>query len=82
VFAARSADLNFNCGQILREALDHLGLRGGGSADLAEGEVPAGQKTILRASVSDAILRGSGDDAKQQERLRLPSEDNILLNLF
>ena len=57
VFVARSADLNFNCGQTLREALAHLGLRGGGSADLAQGEVPADQETILRASVSDAILR-------------------------
>jgi alanyl-tRNA synthetase len=57
VFLARSADLDFNCGQILREALAHLGLRGGGSADLAQGEVPADQETILRASVSDAILR-------------------------
>ena len=57
VFVARSADLDFNCGQILREALAHLGLRGGGSADLAQGEVPAEQETALRASLSDAIGR-------------------------
>jgi len=37
VFVARSSDLDYNCGQILREALAHLGLRGGGSADLAQG---------------------------------------------
>ncbi len=57
VFVARSTDLNFNCGQILREALAHMGLRGGGSADLAQGEVSADQETILWASVGDAILK-------------------------
>ena len=41
VFLARSPDLKFNCGQILKEALASLGLRGGGSPDLAQGEVPA-----------------------------------------
>jgi alanyl-tRNA synthetase len=61
VFVARSADLGFNCGQILREALAHLGLRGGGSADLAQGEVRAEQETSLRASVSDAICRATSD---------------------
>ena len=40
VFVARSADLDFDCGRILREALAQLGLRGGGSADLAQGDVP------------------------------------------
>jgi len=57
VFIARSADLDFNCGQILREALGQLGLRGGGSADLAQGDVPSEQKAALRASVTDAIRR-------------------------
>lgn len=57
VFLARSSDLNFNCGQILREALANFGLRGGGSPDLAQGEVPAVQETALRASLSDAIRR-------------------------
>jgi alanyl-tRNA synthetase len=55
VFLARSADLDFNCGQILREALANLGLRGGGSADLAQGEVPAEREAALRTSLSDAI---------------------------
>jgi alanyl-tRNA synthetase len=55
VFVARSTDLNFNCGQILREALAQLGLRGGGSADLAQGEVPAEQESALRTLVSVAI---------------------------
>ncbi len=41
LFVARSLDLDFDCGRILREALAQLGLRGGGSPDLAQGEVPA-----------------------------------------
>jgi len=57
VFVARSSDLNFNCGQILREALAQWGLRGGGSPDLAQGEVPAEHESALRNSVSDAICR-------------------------
>ena len=56
VFVARSPDLDFDCGRILREALLQLGLRGGGSADLAQGDVPAQQEAALRASVTDAIL--------------------------
>jgi len=55
MFVARSADLNFNCGQILREELARLGLRGGGSADLAQGDVPAEQVTALRDSLAKAI---------------------------
>jgi alanyl-tRNA synthetase len=57
VFVARSSDLAFNSGQILREALANVGLRGGGSADFAQGEVPAKQEAALRASVIDAISR-------------------------
>lgn len=61
VVLARSPDLKFNCGVILREALASLGLRGGGSPDLAQGEVPASQETILRTSVTDAIRRAVAD---------------------
>jgi alanyl-tRNA synthetase len=61
VFVARSADLDFNCGQILREALARLGLRGGGSADLAQGEVPANQEAALRASVQEAICKTAAE---------------------
>ncbi len=66
VFVARSSDLNFNCGRILREALADLGLRGGGSADLAQGEVPAEQEAALRASVSEAIYKAMAEAHKQQ----------------
>jgi alanyl-tRNA synthetase len=64
IFVARSADLNFNCGQILREALAPLGLRGGGSADLAQGDVPAAKVLALRAAVGDAISRAMGEKRK------------------
>jgi alanyl-tRNA synthetase len=55
VFVARSPDLNFDCGRILREALAHLGLRGGGSADLAQGDVPREQESALLVSLTDTI---------------------------
>jgi alanyl-tRNA synthetase len=61
VFVARSADLDFNCGQILREALVRFGLRGGGSADLAQGDVPAKQEVALRDALSEAISRAVGE---------------------
>lgn len=57
VFIARSRDLSFDCGRILREALAQLGLRGGGSPDLAQGDVPAKQEAVLRDSVIDSIQR-------------------------
>ena len=55
VFTARSKDLNFDCGRMLREALARLGLRGGGSADLAQGDVPAMQEEALVGALTDAI---------------------------
>jgi alanyl-tRNA synthetase len=64
VFVARSSDLDFNCGQILREALAELGLRGGGSADMAQGEVPAAKEAALRGAVGEAISRAVGEKRK------------------
>lgn len=55
LFLARSLDLGFDCGRILKEALTQLGLRGGGSADLAQGEVPTEQASALRASLAEAV---------------------------
>jgi alanyl-tRNA synthetase len=55
VFLARSPDLNFHCGSILREAMSQLGLRGGGSPDLAQGDVPKEHEQKLLASIVDAI---------------------------
>jgi alanyl-tRNA synthetase len=39
VVVARSGDLEFHAGSLMKEALAVLGLRGGGSADLAQGQV-------------------------------------------
>lgn len=61
VFLARSSDLNFNCGQILREELARLGLGGGGSADLAQGDVPAQQAPALQASLAQAIRNATAN---------------------
>jgi alanyl-tRNA synthetase len=66
MFVGRSSDLDFNCGQILREALAQIGLRGGGSADLAQGDVPSEKEAALRVSVTDAIRRAVLDASKQQ----------------
>jgi alanyl-tRNA synthetase len=66
VFVARSADLGFNCGQILREILAQFGLRGGGSADLAQGDVPAENESALRASLSAAIYQAAAKTHQQQ----------------
>jgi alanyl-tRNA synthetase len=63
VFVARSPNLNFDCGRILREALAHLGLRGGGSADLAQGDVPGKHESALLASLIETI-RNVVEEAK------------------
>jgi len=55
VFVARSPDLKFDCGRMLRESLAHLGLRGGGSADLAQGDVPRENEAALLATLSGSI---------------------------
>jgi alanyl-tRNA synthetase len=48
VVMARSADLNFDCGGLLRAAITPHGGRGGGSKDMAQGSVPADHlKTVL-----------------------------------
>lgn len=62
VFVARSRDLHFDCGQTLREALTAMGLRGGGSPDLAQGDVPAAQEAALRDSLIGTIRQTLGKD--------------------
>ncbi|HUB20239.1 MAG TPA: DHHA1 domain-containing protein [Acidobacteriaceae bacterium] len=52
---ARSLDFTFDCGQLLKDALSQFGLRGGGSPDFAQGEVPAQQIPALRASLLSAV---------------------------
>lgn len=55
VFVCRSLDLKFDCGRILREAMADLGLRGGGSPDLAQGDVPMEREPALLASLTKTI---------------------------
>ena len=55
LFFARSLDLGFDCGRLLKEALAERGLRGGGSADLAQGEIPIDQAPALRASLAESV---------------------------
>ena len=39
VVMARGGELKFSCGELMKAALAELGLRGGGSATLAQGQV-------------------------------------------
>jgi alanyl-tRNA synthetase len=55
IILARSLDLDFNCGAILKDALAQHGLRGGGSADLAQGDVPPQNVPAVRAALAAAI---------------------------
>jgi alanyl-tRNA synthetase len=64
IFLARSRDLDFDCGRILRETLARLGLRGGGSPDLAQGDIPAQQESELRRELVDTIRGAVTGDPK------------------
>ena len=55
IVVARSRDLDFDCGKMLREELALIGQRGGGSADLAQGEVPLKQVPALRTAICAKI---------------------------
>ncbi|HEX4310184.1 MAG TPA: DHHA1 domain-containing protein [Acidobacteriaceae bacterium] len=55
VVFARSLSFNFDCGRLLKEALSQLGVRGGGSPDFAQGEVPAQHLTALRSSLIASV---------------------------
>jgi alanyl-tRNA synthetase len=55
VVMARSGSLDIDCGRMLRDALAELGLRGGGSPDLAQGEVPIAQAAALRTKLAETV---------------------------
>jgi len=55
VVLARSGDLDFHAGNLMREALAALGLRGGGSPDLAQGQVPHDQTATLLDRLAAAV---------------------------
>jgi alanyl-tRNA synthetase len=68
IFVARSPNLNFDCVGILREALAHLGLRGGGSADMAQGDVPKEHESALMASLIETIRNVAAEASKDISR--------------
>ena len=54
VVLARSGDLEFHAGNMMKEALASMGLRGGGSADLAQGQVAQSKVADLLDTLSAA----------------------------
>jgi alanyl-tRNA synthetase len=71
VFVARSPDLKFDSGCMLRDALAQIGLRGGGSPDMAQGDVPRELAAALVDSLA-ASIRGAAA-AGGDEIVRLPT---------
>ncbi len=55
VVVAQSGDLDFHAGQILKEALAKMGLRGGGSATLAQGDAPQDHLHSLLDSLETTV---------------------------
>ena len=51
VVLARSAELKFSCGDLMKSALADLGLRGGGSPTLAQGQVPRAPRSPTRSLI-------------------------------
>jgi alanyl-tRNA synthetase len=62
---ARSGDLEFHAGNLLKEALASLGLRGGGSADLAQGQVPLQQIEALLDAIGSSVRSATGQTIAQ-----------------
>jgi len=56
VVLARSRDLDFHAGNLMKEALAALGLRGGGSPDLAQGQVPHEQTAVLLDRLATTVV--------------------------
>ena len=52
IFLACSHDMNLNCGEFLRGTLADHGLRGGGSADLAQGDAPKAEAEKIAADMA------------------------------
>jgi alanyl-tRNA synthetase len=55
VIVAASADLKIDCGTALREALEAYGLRGGGSAGMAQGQIPNAHLDALFNGLEDRV---------------------------
>jgi len=52
---ARSGDMEFHAGNVLKQALSELGLRGGGSVDMAQCQVPRNQTEALMDSLTEQM---------------------------
>jgi alanyl-tRNA synthetase len=59
VVFARSAELKFSCGELMKSALAEIGLRGGGSPTMAQGQVPRDALDALFHRL-ETDARGSG----------------------
>ncbi|HYK35577.1 alanyl-tRNA editing protein [Alloacidobacterium sp.] len=59
VVLARSGDMEFHAGNLMKEALAARGLRGGGSPDLAQGQVPAEQSGSLLDALEAAVHKAA-----------------------
>lgn len=52
---SQDLDASIHCGTLLRETLATFGLRGGGSADLAQGDIPQPRLKEISSSLASAI---------------------------
>lgn len=55
IVLAKSQDIDFHCGNLLRETLAAYGLRGGGSADLAQADAQKGEMEKISADLEGCI---------------------------
>jgi alanyl-tRNA synthetase len=55
IFLACSHDIDLNCGDFLRTALAAHGLRGGGSPDLAQGDLPRSQANQVAGEICASL---------------------------
>lgn len=61
VVMARSGDLDFHCGNLLKQALGDIGLRGGGSSSLAQGQLPAASLDALFTRLESTVRTQHSD---------------------
>ena len=59
VFFARSAEAKFSCGELMKSALADLGLRGGGSATMAQGQIPRDALSALFDRLENGARAGT-----------------------
>ena len=64
VVLARSGDLDFHAGNLMKEALTRIGLRGGGSADLAQGRVSQPQLATVMEALAAAVRSATAQTAE------------------